>query len=188
MQPSFRATVMDRYDARYEVCGHCGFLAVQEPHWLEEAYAQPIAYADTGLVRRNIELSRKLASVLFWLAGERGEGRYVDVAGGYGLLTRLMRDIGFDFYWADKYCRNIIAPGFEYRDDLGGCRGVTAFEVLEHLTDPAPFIEEALAKYDADYFLFSTELYQGLPPLPEAWNYYAFAAGQHVSFYQSMIQ
>lgn len=184
MDPCFTATVLHKYDAQYEVCCDCGFLAVRDPHWLEQAYSRAIASADTGLVMRNIDLAPKVAGALFWLAGERGGGRYVDVAGGYGLLTRMMRDIGFDFYWADKYCENVLAPGFEYRAGMGECRAVSAFEVLEHITDPAPFIEEALAEYGAQYFLCSTELYQGAPPLPTAWNYYAFATGQHIAFYQ----
>lgn len=184
MQPCFTATVLGKYDAQYEVCGDCGFMAIWDPHWLEEAYSRAIASADTGLVMRNIDLAPKVAGALFWLAGERGAGRYVDVAGGYGLLTRMMRDIGFDFYWGDKYCENIMAPGFEYREEFGECHAVTAFEVLEHLSDPVPFIEEALAKYQPQYFLCSTELYEGDPPAPGSWNYYAFATGQHVAFYQ----
>ncbi|WP_051292858.1 class I SAM-dependent methyltransferase [Citrifermentans bremense] len=184
MQPCFSATVLGKHEAGYELCGRCGFLAVRDPHWLEEAYAKAIASADTGLVMRNIDLAPKVAGALFWLAGERGKGRFVDLAGGYGLLTRMMRDLGLDFYWADKYCENILTPGFEYREGMGECRAVTAFEVLEHLTDPVPFIEEAFSRFGSDYLLFSTELYQGEPPPPEAWNYYAFATGQHVSFYQ----
>lgn len=184
MQACFSARVMDKYSASYEICNNCGFLAVRDPYWLEEAYARAVASADTGLVMRNIDLASKVAGVLYWLLGERGGGRYLDVAGGYGLLTRLMRDIGFDFYWSDKYCENIISPGFEYHREMGICRAVTGFEVLEHLTDPASFVEATLASRGAQFFLFSTELYQGAPPLPGDWNYYAFATGQHVAFYQ----
>jgi hypothetical protein len=184
MQACFSTKVMGKYTASYEACNKCGLLAVRDPHWLEEAYSRPIASADTGLVMRNFDLASKVAGVLYCLVGERGGGRYLDVAGGYGLLTRLMRDIGFDFYWSDKYCENIISPGFEYDQEMGICRAVTAFEVLEHLTDPASFIKETLSKYVADFFLFSTELYEGTPPLPGDWNYYAFATGQHVAFYQ----
>jgi hypothetical protein len=184
MGESFAAKVMNKYGASYQLCDGCGLLAVRDPFWLEEAYSRAIAVADTGLVRRNLELSSKVACVLYWLVGERGEGRYLDLAGGYGLLTRLMRDIGFDFYWSDKYCANLISPGFEFREEMGPCKGVTAFEVLEHLSDPAPFIEESIARHGSEYFIFTTELYEGAPPQPAEWNYYAFATGQHVTFYQ----
>lgn len=184
MEPRFTAQVLGKYPARYEVCNECGFLRAHEPYWLDEAYSSAIAAADTGLVMRNISLACKLAGVLYWVVGERGEGRYLDAAGGYGMLTRLMRDLGFDFYWADKYCDNLLAPGFEYSQALGVCSAVTAMEVLEHLTDPAAFIEETLALSGAHTLLFTTELYEGSPPQPDAWWYYAFATGQHIGFFK----
>lgn len=184
MKPVFTATLLNKYQAQYEVCNACGFLRAHAPHWLDEAYSSAIAAADTGLVARNISLSRKVASALYWAMAERGEGRYMDAAGGYGMLTRLMRDMGFDFYWADKHCDNLTALGFEYKPELGGCRAVTAMEVLEHLTDPAAFIEETLAVAGAQTLLFTTELYEGVPPHPDDWWYYTFETGQHIGFFQ----
>lgn len=184
MEYCFTAIVLRKYSVDYKVCNICGFLSVQEPHWLEDLYSSAITSADTGLVMRNISLSSKVAGVLYWLMGERGESHYVDVAGGYGLLTRLMRDMGFDFYWTDKYCENLLSPGFEYHERMGACNAVTAFEIFEHLSDPVPFIEEALSMTGAKMLLFSTELYEGAPPQPGDWPYYAFATGRHIAFYQ----
>jgi hypothetical protein len=184
MESCFTAKVLSKYQAHYEVCKNCGFLRAHEPYWLDEAYSCAIAVADTGLVMRNIALGYKLAGVLYWIVGERGEGRYLDIAGGYGMLTRLMRDLGFDFYWADKHCNNLLAAGFEYSQAHGACRAVTAIEVMEHLTDPVAFIEETLAFSGAQTLLFTTELYEGPPPLPEAWWYYAFSTGQHIGFFK----
>jgi len=180
---SFTAKVLGKYTASYELCDTCGFLAVKDPFWLDEAYSKAIAVADTGLMGRNYLFASKIAMVLYWMMGERGEGRYLDVAGGYGILTRLMRDYGFDFYWQDKYCENLMAPGFEYKTDLGACRAVTAMEVMEHLTDPVAFVTETLASVGAETLIFSTELFNGAPPSAE-WYYYSFATGQHIAFYQ----
>lgn len=184
MKECFTAQVLGRYPARYESCAECGFLRAHEPHWLEEAYSDAIAAADTGLVSRNIAIADKLAGVLYWVLGERGQGRYVDLAGGYGMLTRLMRDSGFDFYWSDKYCSNLLAPGFEYLPSTGPCVAATAFEVLEHLTDPRAFVEEAFALSGAQTLVFTTELFEGDPPEPGSWWYYSFATGQHIGFFQ----
>jgi hypothetical protein len=181
---SFTATVLNKYQAQYEVCKACGFLRAHEPHWLEEAYSSAIAAADTGLVARNNALANKVAGALYWAIGERGDGQYLDAAGGYGMLTRMMRDLGFDFYWKDKYCDNLIARGFEYRSELGVCRAVTAMEVLEHLVDPAAFIEETLAAAGAQTLFFTTELYEGTPPHPDSWWYYTLETGQHIGFFQ----
>ncbi|HYN53149.1 MAG TPA: class I SAM-dependent methyltransferase [Methylotenera sp.] len=175
---------MGKYQAQYEVCDTCGYLRAHDPYWLEEAYTRAIANADTGLVMRNITLANKISRVLFWLTDGKGQDRYLDAAGGYGMLTRMMRDIGFDFYWADKYCENLVAPGFEYSKKLGGCSVVTAIEVLEHVMDPAAFIKEILDVSQATTLIFTTELYQGAPPKPHDWWYYAFSTGQHIGFFQ----
>lgn len=184
MRPCFTATVLNKHHAQYEVCNTCGFLRAHEPHWLDEAYSSAIAAADTGLVARNISLATKVAGALYWAMNERGEGRYLDAAGGYGILTRLMRDMGFDFYWQDKYCDNLVATAFEYKPEIGECNAVTAIEVLEHLVDPAAFIEENLEATGAGTLLFTTELYEGTPPHPDEWWYYTFATGQHIGFFQ----
>lgn len=182
MRSSFKAQVLRKYPAEYEVCTACGFLRAREPHWLEEAYTSAIAAADTGLVMRNLSLAFKVSTVLYWLMDERGQGRYLDAAGGYGMLTRLMRDLGFDFYWSDKYCENLMARGFEFDEHLKGCQAVTAMEVMEHLTDPLGFVDEVLKTASSDTLLFTTELYEGAPPNPDWW-YYAFSTGQHIGFF-----
>lgn len=182
MRSCFQALVLHKHTAEYEVCNACGYLRAHEPHWLEEAYSSAIAAADTGLVARNVSLAIKVASLLYWVMGERGQGRYVDAAGGYGMLTRLMRDLGFDFYWADKYCDNLLARGFEYSEHQIGCRAVTAMEVMEHLTDPVAFVDEVLRSANANTLIFTTELYSGEPPRQDWW-YYAFPTGQHIGFF-----
>jgi len=179
----FTAKVLGKYTASYELCDTCGFLSVRDPYWLEEAHSKAIAAVDTGLIERNYLYAPMIASVLYWLMGERGEGCYLDAAGGYWILTRMMRDLGFDFYWQDKFCENLMAPGFEFRADMGVCRVVTAMEVMEHLTDPASYIDEILASAGAETLIFSTELFNGAPPTVD-WYYYTFATGQHVAFYQ----
>ncbi len=179
----FRAEVLNRHKAIYDHCDACGFLRVRAPHWLDEAYSDAIAITDTGLMARNQTIARQLASVCGVLEREPGE-TYLDVAGGYGVLTRLMRDAGFDFYWSDPFCQNLMASGFAYTADRGPCRLVTAFEVFEHVEDPRDFVTGTLAAGSADTLVFTTELYAGAPPRPADWWYYSFETGQHVAFYR----
>lgn len=184
MSKSFSSVVLGKYEAEYEVCNNCGYLRASDPYWLDEAYTNAIANADTGLVMRNTILANKISRTIFWLTKEKGKGRYLDIAGGYGMLTRMMRDFGFDFYWLDKYCQNLVAPGFEYDKNLGLCSVVTAVEVLEHVIDPKVFIKEAFDISGANTLIFTTELYEGKPPNPNDWWYYSFATGQHIGFFQ----
>jgi len=182
--PIFSAVILGKLKATFYYCERCGYLFTPDPCWLEAAYSEAISEIDTGLVMRNISIAEKLACVLYWFLGHRGKGRYVDVAGGYGLLTRIMRDYGFDFYWKDKYCDNLFARGFEVENTSGPFYAVTAIEVLEHLEDPVGFIKETLLAAKSDTFIFTTELFQGPPPAPARWWYYSFETGQHISFFQ----
>jgi hypothetical protein len=180
---AFSHQVLGKYDCKYNFCDNCGVLQTEEPHWLDEAYNSPVAAADTGILVRNLHLARMTSVVLLFLFDRRG--RFLDAAGGYGIFTRLMRDIGFDFYWTDKYSPNLAARGFELGD--GGAlpyTAVTAFEVMEHLPDPVAFVADLLETTNTNTIIFSTELFAGEPPAPDAWWYYAFATGQHITFYQ----
>lgn len=180
---AFTHKVLSKYDCGFYFCDDCGVLQAENPHWLEEAYASPIASADTGVLWRNLYLAQLTSVVLYFLFDRRG--RFLDAAGGYGIFTRLMRDIGFDFYWTDKYSPNLTARGFEAEAGPGApYTAVTAFEVMEHLPDPVAFVGELLETTKTDTILFTTELFNGEPPAPEDWYYYAFSTGQHITFYQ----
>ncbi len=180
-KPAFTHTVLGRYSCAYYQCESCGFLQTEEPYWLEEAYSSAIAVADTGLVQRNLATAKTLSSILCFLFDR--SGMYLDVGGGYGLLARLMRDVGFDFYWWDDKCRNLLAQGFEAPAEVT-FTAATAFEVLEHVPSPVSFLRESMARADTRTVIFSTQLFEGTPPAPDSWWYYAFDSGQHVSFFQ----
>ena len=172
----FKAKVMGKHNVQYFRCPKCGFVQTEEPYWLEEAYATPINVMDTGIMQRNIEQVGLAASVIYTFFDRRG--RFVDHGGGYGIMTRMMRDLGLDYYWLDPYAENLMARGFEYERGMK-IELTTSFETFEHFSRPMDEIE---GLFDiSPNLLFSTAL---LPePVPHDWWYFGFEHGQHISFY-----
>lgn len=170
--------MLHRYDVEYFRCSVCGFVQSENPYWLSEAYEHSITLSDTGVMARNLYLC-DLASLAIFFFFERN-GKFLDFSGGYGLLTRMMRDVGFDFFWHDKYSPNLVARLFEY-DGSMQIDLVTSFEAFEHFDQPIAEIENIL-KINRN-ILFSTELIPDQVPNPTEWWYYGFEHGQHISFY-----
>lgn len=176
--PFGSARILASLAVDYYRCQACGFVQTEEPHWLERAYEQPIANIDLGIISRNIALGATTSAVISTLFDSGG--RFLDWGGGYGILVRLMRDRGFDFYWRDPFCENLFAHGFEWAEG-GRAELVTAFEVLEHL--PRPVEDVAGMAAVSDNLLVSTLVLPDPPPAPGDWWYYALESGQHVSLY-----
>jgi hypothetical protein len=174
----FKAKILDKYSIGYYQCERCGFLETEEPYWLEESYRISINISDTGLAKRNIELSRNIAVFLYFVYGKNEN--YVDYAGGYGLFTRLMRDIGFNFYHSDLFTENLFATGFEAAQDKN-YRALTTFESFEHFVNPIEEIEKMMKL--SQNIIFTTELLPTIVPRPSQWWYYGLDHGQHISFY-----
>lgn len=180
MQPRFEVLILDKYHRHLLQCLGCDYLTVAGIDWLEEAYAESIAVTDTGIMMRNILFAQQIAIVLYGLFGRSGV--FLDHAGGYGLFVRLMRDLGFDFSWWDRFSPNLAARGFE--DDRGRrYTAVTALEFLEHVPNPLGVLREFLGDRRAEAAILTTSLYRhGTVPGSE-WSYYSFETGQHISFF-----
>jgi len=174
----FTKKLLERYLISYYQCLNCGLIQTEKPYWLKEAYSSPIIDSDTGVISRNIKLSKITALINLFFLGKKS--KVLDYGGGYGLMTRMLRDIGIDAYWTDKYAGNIFARGFESQKgktyDM-----VTAFELFEHLENPLSEIKSVIKKYKPKILLFSTMLHSGNPP--KDWWYFATDGGQHIVLY-----
>ncbi len=177
MEKSHQAKILKKYDISYFYCPKCQFIQTEKEFWLEEAYQESINISDTGYIRRNIVLSKVLTSILTLFFPS--SATCLDYAGGYGVFVRMMRDIGYDFYWQDKYTQNLFARGFEY-DEQKKYDLLTSFESFEHFDQPLKEIETMLNLSDS--ILFSTVLYGDKIPEPD-WHYFGLEHGQHIAFF-----
>lgn len=175
-----RGVIRGRHEGIFLRCISCGFIFVESPNWLLEAYAEPINAEDTGYAERNLWCREQMRAFIEMFRNP--VGKFVDYAGGYGLFVRLMRDCGYDFYWSDLFCPNLFARGFEAgQSNCQRFEAVTAFEVFEHWTDPKT--ELAKLADSSDCVVFSTRLVPNPAPALRDWWYYGIEHGQHVSFY-----
>jgi Methyltransferase domain len=178
----FEKIILQEYNSGYYKCTSCSFVQTDEPIWLSKAYESAITSLDIGLLSRNIHLKNEISLLIDICFPEAT--KMIDYAGGYGVFVRIMRDSGYDFYREDQYCENIFAKHFDITDtaiqkfDL-----VTAFEVLEHFSNPLVEIENVF-KY-ADTAIFSTEITPATNSEIENWWYITQETGQHIAFYST---
>jgi len=162
----------------YFRCAACGFIQTESPYWLAEAYSSAIARQDVGILERNLA-NRELTSAVLNLLYPQARCA-VDFGGGHGILVRMMRDKGFDFRWYDPHATNHYARGFEHPEG-DPCDLLTAFEVLEHVTDPVADLGKMMSL--CENLLVSTVLVPHPAPRVADWWYYMPSTGQHISFY-----
>ncbi|HRY33156.1 MAG TPA: class I SAM-dependent methyltransferase [Bacteroidales bacterium] len=176
----FSTAILGRYTIAYYQCDVCGFVQTEAPYWLEEAYLNPVNLTDVGLLSRNLYFADYLEK--FITHNLYPDERFLDFGGGYGILVRLLRDKGFDFWLEERYCENLFAQYFSV--DANECTDrfglVTAIEVFEHLPDPLSVFSLLFSK--SDNLFFSTMLTPE-DGVASDWWYLGLEHGQHISFF-----
>jgi hypothetical protein len=169
--------VLDKYEVSFFQCIRCGFVQTEEPYWLEESYIRSMNIGDTGIVSRNFYSALMTKQIIKNFLDPKGQ--FLDYAGGYGIFTRTMRDLGFDFYWEDPYTKNIFSEGFSNQKSSEFFEAITIFECFEHWENPIKEIEFLFSKTET--IIFTTNIIN--VPAPKKWWYYGLDHGQHISFF-----
>lgn len=176
----FELQVLAKYRVGYYECEACGSLQTERPHWLGEAYAIPGVHIDVGQAARIIQTWIRMCHLLESIK-LKTDRRCVDYGGSSGLLTRLMRDAGYDYFAYDPFDNSKYANYFAL-ESLGECAVelVSAFEVFEHFPNPSDALARVFAAQPS-LVVFSTQFYEGQG---SEWDYLVPSCGQHVFFYR----
>ena len=177
----FSSTLLNKYTIKYFQCSVCGYVQTEEPYWLQVAYEKPINDSDTGMMMRSF-WNRNIAATMIYFLFDKKK-KFLDYGGGYGVFVRLMRDVGFDFYWQDKHTENLFAQGFELSESTNTqLELLTCFEAFEHFNEPINELEKLLKV--SRNILLSTVFIPDPIPHPNDWWYYGIEHGQHIGFFQ----
>ena len=168
----------------YQCCEDCGFCFAPEiARWSLEEFEQRIyndGYAQVDPDYRDAR-PRANAANLAGTFGERSRSiRHLDYGGGSGLMSRLLRESGWQSRSYDPFVDRGLDPA-----SLGGFDLVTAYEVFEHVPDVKRLAAELSALLDGDgLILFSTLVSDGHlgPGGPLDW-WYAAPRNGHISLY-----
>ena len=167
--------VLGMHTCNYFKCDSCSFIFAENPHWLERSFSEIQSDLDIGAVDR-VSISSKLIEV--FLRSVPIRGRCIDFGGGYGVLTRIMRDKGFDYFNFDPYTKPILSKRYSV-DSIERADFYSLIEVSLHFTNPISELREISAKTP---LILMTAV---VPPenLDSSWWYLSPDTGQHVAIY-----
>ena len=158
-------------------CASCRFTFVSEPFWLAASFSSALNRMDVGSVDRSL-LVADFVHGLLGRRSPRASWSVLDIGGGDGLVTRVLRDRGVDCRWVDPYCEPVYYVGPKVRPEDHFDLAVMS-EVALHLPDPVGTFDGLLRQ--ADRVLFTAVV----PPdtVPQDWWYLMPSTGQHIAFY-----
>lgn len=173
-------------DIVYLLCERCAFCFSPDfATWKPEDFAREIYNDDYVRVDPDYADVRPRASANFLLSsfGDRIKGiRHLDYGGGAGLMSRLLREAGWDSLSYDPFADPDVDPEL-----LGQFELITCFEVFEHVADVnalARMLASRLA--DNGLLIFSTLVSDGCLTRgrPIDW-WYASPRNGHISLFSS---
>lgn len=172
----FSFKVLGEHQAFLRECLTCRFTYIANPHWLDESFSSELNDLDIGSVDRCLVLADFVEALIRSLKSSKS--RFLDWGGGYGLLSRIMRDRGLDFVSHDIYTRPLFV---ESSSNLNGETFglIIMSEVALHLVDPVPVLTKIMES--TDVLVFTAVI--APTAIPNDWWYLMPDTGQHVAIY-----
>jgi len=169
-------TIRGNISGEYKICKNCKFIYAQDPKWLEESFTDSLNSLDIGSVDRCNIVADFVEVLLKSLKVDNP--KVLDWGGGYGLLTRILRDRGVSCFHYDPYVDPLFAKNTvltsNTKFDL-----VILSEVMLHMTSPVDTLSELLAI--SKHVVFTAVV--APPDVSPEWWYFMPDTGQHVTIF-----
>jgi SAM-dependent methyltransferase len=168
----------------YRLCNVCMFCFAPEMcAWPPERFAAEVYNEGYAWFDPDYESARPMANaqeLASAFKGHEGEIRHLDYGGGNGLLSRLMRERGFNSASYDPFVDTDVDLA-----DLGEFDLITAYEVFEHAPDVHALMANLMAlRRENGVLLFTTLLNDGqIAPNQRLSWWYAAPRNGHISLY-----
>ena len=94
---------------KLSLCKDCKLCIYLCPNWPKEAYSDVLSILDVGISERAIDTANILTVFCFGCINNRK--KFLNSAGGMGLLTRKFRACGFNWYSTDPLASSTISLG-----------------------------------------------------------------------------
>ena len=160
----------------YKICKSCAFIYAENPNWLEGSFTDALNSLDIGSVDR-CNIVADFVEVLL-KSSKKDSPKVLDWGGGYGLLTRILRDRGVNCSHYDPFVEPLFAKNIKLlpntKFDL-----VVLSEVMLHMTDPVGTLSELL-KF-SKRIMFTAVI--APPDVNPDWWYFMPETGQHITIF-----
>lgn len=174
--PLFRITVRQSIDTHVVQCNGCTFTFLPQSDWLHASFGDELQREDVGALDRNLLVADFLRPLIRSLSNQ--DITCVDWGGGYGLLSRLMRDRGINFHNYDEHTKQLFySPAIATSDEVFDL--LTLIEVSLHFTDPVEDFRKLMSRSSLVFFTCVVPP----DPIPSDWWYLMPRTGQHVAMY-----
>jgi hypothetical protein len=169
----------------YFLCNQCGFCFAPEMYaWSFDDFGKYIYNQDYEQVDPDYKLLRPQGNANLidqWFGSRKSGLRHLDYGGGSGLLSRELRDKGWDSTTYDPFVNADVRVS-----DLGSYDLVTAFEVFEHVTDVEGLMHNLRTLCKDGLVVFSTLLSDGeIAPAKKVTWWYAGPRNGHISLFST---
>jgi hypothetical protein len=91
----FIMTIQAENQVELNSCSKCEFAFYPDQNWINQSFSDVLNSLDAGAADRTVIAADYLGVML--KSQKLSHGKFLDYGGGYGLLSRIMRDRGFNF-------------------------------------------------------------------------------------------
>ena len=175
----FKVMIQGENCSELNSCSKCEFAFYPDQSWINQSFSDDLNSLDVGAADRTV-ISADYLSVML-KSQKLSHGKFLDYGGGYGLLSRIMRDRGFNFENFDPFTRQIFpTSGLRMNNSLDQkYDAITLIEVALHFEDP---LEEFRRLLQLTNVLFFTAVLTD-EELDHDWWYLSPETGQHIALF-----